>query len=95
MTAAEGVLAGRPVVLSTVVPAWEVLGGAAIVAQAEDVDSFVSAFRRLLLEPDYYEQCKHATADAQAQFYYEPAGLGAVLGRAISALALAPPQAMF
>lgn len=86
MTAAEGVLAGRPVVVSTVVPAWEVLGDAAIVAQAEDVDSFVSAFRRLLLEPDYYEHCQRATVQAQAQFYHEPEGLGAVLGRAISAL---------
>jgi glycogen(starch) synthase len=86
MTAAEGVLAGRPVVVSTVVPAWEVLGGAAVVAQAEDVESFVDAFSRLLLEPDYFEQCQRATADARSQFYYAPAGLGAVLGHAISAL---------
>ncbi len=86
MTAAEGVLAGRPVVVSTVVPAWEVLGDAAIVAQAENVDSFVDAFRRLLLEPDYYEKCQRATVEAQAQFYHEPEGLGAVLGRAISDL---------
>jgi glycosyltransferase involved in cell wall biosynthesis len=86
MTAAEGVLAGRPVVLSSVVPAWEVLGDAAIVAQAENIDSFVDAFRRLLLEPDYYEHCRRATVEARQQFYHEPAGLGAVLGRAISAL---------
>lgn len=86
MTAAEGVLAGRPVVVSTVVPAWEVLGDASIVAQAESVDSFVSAFRRLLLEPDYYEHCQRATTGAQAQFYHAPEGLGAVLGRAILAL---------
>jgi hypothetical protein len=46
----------------------------------------VDAFRRLLLEPDYYEQCKRATVGAQAQFYHQPEGLGAVLGRAILAL---------
>jgi glycosyltransferase involved in cell wall biosynthesis len=86
MTAAEGVMAGRPVVLSGVVPAWEVLGGAAIVAQSENVDSFVSAFRRLLLEPGHYEQCRQATVVARAQFYDESQGLGVVLGYAISSL---------
>jgi glycosyltransferase involved in cell wall biosynthesis len=86
MTAAEGVLAGRPVVLSTVVPAGEVLGDAAIVAQAEDVGSFVEAFRKLLTDRDYYERCQRATKDAQGQFYDLSQGLGAVLGRAIAAL---------
>lgn len=86
MTAAEGILAGRPVVVSTVVPAWEVLGAAAIVAQAENVDSFVNAFRQLLQNPDYYDQCQRATQAAQAQFYDRSQGLGAVLGRAITTL---------
>jgi glycosyltransferase involved in cell wall biosynthesis len=84
MTVAEGVLAGRPGVVSSVVPAWEVLGGAAIVAQAENVDSFVDAFRRLLLEPEHYEACRRATAEVQGQFYDAFQGLGAVLGRAIA-----------
>jgi len=85
MTVAEGVLAGRPGVVSTVVPAWEVLGDAAIVAQAENVDSFVEIFRRLLLEPEYYEACRRATTAVQGQFYDVELGLGAVLGRAIKA----------
>jgi glycosyltransferase involved in cell wall biosynthesis len=51
MTAAEAVLAGRPVVMSKVVPAWEVLGEAAIRAETNNVDSFVDAFRKLALEP--------------------------------------------
>jgi glycogen synthase len=88
LTAAEAVLAGRPVVLSRVVPAWEVLGGAAIVAQTEDVDSFVSAFRRLLLDPNYYDECQRATIVARAQFYDESMGLGVVLGHAISDLGI-------
>jgi glycogen(starch) synthase len=53
MTAVEAALSGRPVVLSTVVPAWEVLGGAAIRAQADDVESFADAFLRLALDSDY------------------------------------------
>lgn len=86
MTVSEGVLAGRPGVVSTVVPAWEVLGGAAIVAQAENVDSFVEAFRRLLLDPEHYEVCRRTTAEVQGQFYDVEQGLGAVLGRAIEGL---------
>lgn len=85
MTAAEAVLAGRPVVLSTVVPAWEVLGDAAIRVDAGNVDSFVDAFRKLALDADYYERCRRATIDAQAQFCNASEGLGTVLGRAISA----------
>lgn len=86
LTAAEAVLAGRPVVLSSVVPAREVLGGAAIVAQADDVESFVSAFRRLLLDASYFDKCQEATVTARAQFHDKSMGLGVVLGHAISDL---------
>lgn len=85
MTAAEAVLAGRPVVVSKVVPAWEVLGDAAIRAETGDVDSFVEAFRRLALDSGYYDRCRRATSSAQQQFYQVSEGLGAVVGRAIRA----------
>jgi glycosyltransferase involved in cell wall biosynthesis len=84
MTAVEAVLAGRPVVVSTVVPAWEVLGDAAIRASADDVDSFVTIFRRLVEDSGYYERCRQATMAVQEQFYDVSRGLGAVLGEAIS-----------
>lgn len=87
MTAAESVLAGRPVVVSSVVPAWEVLGHAAIKAETDNVDSLVGAFRKLALEPWYYEECRRATVEARAQFYDRSQGLGAVLQRAIANLA--------
>jgi glycosyltransferase involved in cell wall biosynthesis len=86
MTAAEAILAGRPVVLSSVVPAYEILGAAAIRVEPDRTDGFVAALRKLALEPDYYRQCQRATASTQAQFYDRSKGLGAVLGRAISAL---------
>jgi glycogen synthase len=86
MTAAEAVLAGRPVVVSTTVPAAEVLGKAAIRAETDSIESFAHAFRRLASDSDYYESCQHATSAAQAQFYDRSQGLGAVLGRAISNL---------
>jgi glycosyltransferase involved in cell wall biosynthesis len=87
MTAAESVLAGRPVVVSGVVPAWEVLGRAAIKAETDSADSFAGAFRRLVLNPEHYSECQRATVDARAQFYDRSQGLGAVLRRAIAALA--------
>jgi glycogen synthase len=86
MTAAEAVLAGRPVVLSEVVPAWEILGDAAIRAKTGDVDSFVEAFRRLASDSEYYNRCRSATVPAQTQFYSTSQGLGATLGRAIYAV---------
>lgn len=87
MTAAESVLAGRPVVVSGVVPAWEVLGHAAIKAETDSADSFARAFRRLVLDPEHYIECQRATVDARAQFYDRSQGLGAVLRRAIDTLA--------
>ncbi len=84
MVAAESILAGRPVVVSTVVPAWEVLGHAAIKAETDNVESFVEAFRKLASDPAFYAECQRATAAAQSQFYDAQQGLGNVLGRAVS-----------
>jgi glycosyltransferase involved in cell wall biosynthesis len=83
MVAAESVLAGRPVVVSDVVPAWQVLGPAAIKAETDNVDSFVEAFRRLASDTQYYEECQRATAAVQSQFYDAQQGLGNVIGRAV------------
>jgi glycogen synthase len=86
MTAAEAVLAGRPVVLSTVVPAWEVLGEAAIRVPPDDVVGFVDAFRKLAQDQAFYDRCRAATAAVQGQFYDSSLSVGSVLGRVISNL---------
>ena len=88
MTAVEGILTGRPVVLSSVVPAAEVLGNATIVADTEDVESFARAFRGLLLNPGEYQAHQQATRAVQAQFYDQSVGLGNILGRAIEELGI-------
>jgi glycosyltransferase involved in cell wall biosynthesis len=85
MTAVEGVIAGRPVVMSSVVPAWEVLGDAAIRAETDDVESFAGIFRKLALDREYYERCRRATLIVQSPFFQPSEGLGAVVGRAINA----------
>jgi glycosyltransferase involved in cell wall biosynthesis len=87
MTAAESVLAGRPVVVSSVVPAGEVLGGAALTAEAANVASFAAAFKRLAFEPGCFEACQRATVSVQGQFYDRSQGLGNVLGRVVLAVA--------
>lgn len=86
MVAVEAVLASRPVVVSSVVPAWEILGDAAIIAETDSVASFAEAFRKLALDPDYYDRCQRATQVAQSQFYDRSQGLGAMIGRVISDL---------
>jgi glycosyltransferase involved in cell wall biosynthesis len=77
------VLAGRPVVVSDVVPAWEVLDGAALKAEAANVASFAEAMKRLAFEPGCYEACQRATVQVQGQFYDRSQGLGNVLGGAV------------
>jgi hypothetical protein len=63
------------------------LGRAAIKAETDSADSFAGAFRRLVLDPEHYNECQRATVDARAQFYDRSQGLGAMLRRAIDALA--------
>lgn len=86
MTAAECVLAGRPVVLSDVVPAWEILGEAGIKCRTDSVDSFVDSLKKLALDPAYYEKHRRATKNVQAQFYDRQQGVGNVILRAVAAL---------
>jgi glycosyltransferase involved in cell wall biosynthesis len=83
MSAAESVLAGRPVVVTAVVPAWEVLGDAVIKVETDNLESLTDAIRRLALDADYYDKCQRATAGVQAQFYDRSEGLGNSIGRAI------------
>ena len=54
MTAAEAILAGRPVITNPIVPALEVLRPACIEARSDDVDSYVEAILKLIDDPDQY-----------------------------------------
>ncbi len=86
MSAIEGILAGRPVVMSSVVPAAEVCGEAAVVAATDDVESFAQKLLGLAMDAQWFGRSQRATAAAQAQFYDRTFGLGNVLGRAIEAV---------
>lgn len=85
MTAAEAVLAGRPVITSPVVPALEVLRPACLEAGTDDPESYVRAIRRLLDEPGLHAGLCAACTSAAAPFTDRSQGLTAVLERAIGA----------
>ncbi len=79
MTAAEAILAGRPIITSPVVPALEVLRPACVKAQTDDVDSYVAAILKLIDDPSQYHDLCKACTDLQRQFYDREQGLRAVL----------------
>jgi glycogen synthase len=83
MTAAEAILAGRPVITNPVAPALEILGPAAVEAKTNDVQSYVEGIIKLASDPDYYNQLCEACPDLQKQFYDRNQGLAAVLKRAL------------
>ena len=86
-TAAEAILAGRPLVTCSVVPALEVLRPACIEAEADNVDSYVTAVLRLVDDAPLYERLQAACGSLQAQFYDRRNGYAAALWRAMSPLA--------
>jgi glycogen synthase len=85
MTAAEAILAGRPVITNSVVPALEVLRPACVEAQTNDVDSYVAAILKLLDDSAQYQSLCDACDALRYQFYDREQGLTAVLKKAIFA----------
>ena len=83
MTAAEAILAGRPVITNPVVPALEVLRPACVEAQTNDVDSYVTAILKLIDNPSQYKALCDACPALRDQFYDRQQGLTAVLKKAI------------
>jgi glycogen synthase len=79
MTVAEAILAGRPVITNSVVPALELCRDACIEAQPDDIDSYVEAIMKLMDNPDEYQRLRKACPDAGQQFYDRTRGEAAVL----------------
>lgn len=88
MTAAEAVLAGRPVVSNPVVPALEILAPACVAGRTNDVPSHVEAVLELALDEATYLRCQRACAGLGEQFYDRSNGLTAILHRAVDQLGL-------
>lgn len=75
MTAAEAILAGRPLITNPVVPALEVLRPAAIAGRTDDPDSHADAVEKLARDRVLYERLRHACPAVAGPFYDRRNGL--------------------
>jgi glycosyltransferase involved in cell wall biosynthesis len=83
--ALEALLAGRPAILSTTIPAGELVGDAALVVPAGDLDGFQAALERLADDPVLYRRCSAATIPAAAAFVGTRITFEAVVEQALRA----------
>jgi len=82
-TAAEAILANRPVITNPVNPALEVLRPACVAARTNDVDSYVEGILKLLDDPVGYNALCQSCSKLQEQFYDREQGLASVLKQVI------------
>lgn len=90
MTAAEAILAGRPVVTNPVVPALEVLRPACLAARTNDARSHMQAVERLADDAELYAQLCAACTPLGEQFYDQRNGLTSALHRALGTSSSSP-----
>lgn len=88
-TVAEGVLAGRPVITSSVCPALGRVRDAVVEVPPDDVKAYGDAILRLCDDPALYAAKRTACATVAEQFYDVGSGWGAALRRALAALGVA------
>lgn len=79
MTAAESIMAGRPIVSNPIVPALEILAPAAVAARSNDWQSHAEAVLALASDRERYRQLQAACAPLAEQFFDRKNGLTAVL----------------
>ncbi|HMF36626.1 MAG TPA: glycosyltransferase family 4 protein [Isosphaeraceae bacterium] len=84
MTAAEAILAGRPLITNPVVPALELLRPACVAARTNDVDSHHQAVLKLATDAELYARLCRACPDLRVPFYDRRYGLAAALKRALA-----------
>ncbi|HLL89384.1 MAG TPA: glycosyltransferase family 4 protein [Tepidisphaeraceae bacterium] len=91
-TVAEGVLAGRPVVTSSVCPALAYVREAVVEVPPDDVSAYGDAILRLCDDPRLYEQKRRGCGDVAELFYDPERGWAAALKRVIAHLGLVPVE---
>ena len=84
MTAAEAILAHRPVITSPVVPALNEMKTACYEAKTNDIDSYVEGIEEMAFNEELYEKMKSACAVEGEQFLDRSKGLTAMLDHAIN-----------
>jgi glycosyltransferase involved in cell wall biosynthesis len=81
MTAAESIMAGRPIVANPIVPALEILSPAAVGARSNDWQSHAEAVLALAQDRQLYRRLQAACGPLAEQFFDRNRGLTAVLLR--------------
>jgi glycosyltransferase involved in cell wall biosynthesis len=81
MTAAESIMAGRPIVSNPIVPALEILAPAAVAARSNDWQSHAEAVVEVASNPQLYRKLQAECAPLAEQFYDRERGLTAALLR--------------
>jgi glycogen(starch) synthase len=79
----EGVLAGRPVVTSSVCPALDYVRAAVVEVPPDDVAAYADALLRLKTDPELYAQKRVASAGVRQMFYEDGRGWAAAVERAV------------
>ncbi|MFN0085240.1 MAG: glycosyltransferase family 4 protein [Blastocatellia bacterium] len=82
----ESVLAGRPVITSSVCPALSTVREAVVEVPPDDVAGYGDAILRLQSDRDFYESKRRACVSYQQQFYDPARGWGAAFKRAAQAV---------
>ncbi len=75
----EGILAGRPVITSSVCPALDYVRDAVVEVPPDDVSAYHDAILRLHDDAELYEQKRAASVALQGQFYDPRRGWAAAL----------------
>lgn len=88
MTAIESILARRPLVASSAVPAVEVLRSASIECPTDDVNSFVDALASLAADQSHYCEMVKACEGLRGGFFDPQQGLEAAIRSAIDSMDL-------
>jgi glycosyltransferase involved in cell wall biosynthesis len=86
MTVSEGVLAGRPVITSSVCPAARYVSEAIVEVPPDDVSGYAEAIRLLYTDREDYRIKCTACRQLQEQFYDRERGWAAGLGHILRAL---------
>ncbi len=89
---AEGVLAGRPVITSSVCPALALVRDCVVEVPPDDVAAYADAILQLRDNYQLYESRRSACTQVQEQFYEPRKGWAAVLERVLASIDRHPTQ---
>lgn len=91
---AEAILAGRPVITSSVCPALDYVRPGAVEVPPDDVAGYMNAIVRLADDKALYEEKRRACAAIAGQFYETSRGWSEALARAIAMCGALPESSL-